>query len=699
MSDMQIVIPMSGFGERFRQAGYTLPKPLIRVDHKPIIAHIIDLFPGETDFLFICNREHLDETTYAMSETLRRYAPRSRIVGVSPHKKGPVWAVLQARDLIDPDRPVIVNYCDFSCYWDWAAFKAFVRETGCAGAIPAYRGFHPHSLGSTRYAYLRERNGWVTDIQEKKPFTDDPMVEFASSGTYYFDTGTRCLEAFDEVVANDLSVNGEYYVSLAYKPLVQREVPIAAYELQHFMQWGTPQDLETYVGWSDAFRRLAVDDDRRARQPGAVLVPMAGYGKRFVESGYGVPKPLITVSGRPMVIQATRDLPDAPVTRFVLRQDVPQLQEILLKLKTSFVGASSMVLEHATEGQAITCSLGLAGLDLDAPLTIGACDNAMLYDPEAFERHMAPGGPDVLVWVVRGHADGRLRPEMFGWVDADTDGRIVKVLVKEPPDDPATCPLIVGAFTFRRAADYQRCCERLIARDGRVNGEFYVDSLIDDAVAIGLNCRTFEIDHYLGWGTPNDLQTFEYWQSCFHKWPSHPYSIFQDRRIPSSATAELDKRYRAVKQLPPTTLGDGASMGVEKSARGVAISEGVRFLPIGVGAVLIDFLAYTALIRLGLDPTISKAASFVLGAFFAFVGNRYYTFKRSSGPRGFMIFGMVYVISLILNVATNHLALDASTGLGAVRWQSLSLAFVAATGVSATSNFFGMKTLVFRGRA
>ena len=56
---MQIVIPMSGFGERFRQAGYKIPKPLIEIDDKPIIAHVIDMFPGEENFLFICNSEHL----------------------------------------------------------------------------------------------------------------------------------------------------------------------------------------------------------------------------------------------------------------------------------------------------------------------------------------------------------------------------------------------------------------------------------------------------------------------------------------------------------------------------------------------------------------------------------------------------------------------------------------------------------------
>ena len=52
---MQIVIPMSGFGKRFRRAGYSVPKPLIEVDGKPIIQYVIEMFPGEENFIFICN--------------------------------------------------------------------------------------------------------------------------------------------------------------------------------------------------------------------------------------------------------------------------------------------------------------------------------------------------------------------------------------------------------------------------------------------------------------------------------------------------------------------------------------------------------------------------------------------------------------------------------------------------------------------
>jgi NDP-sugar pyrophosphorylase family protein len=60
---MQIVIPMSGFGERFRRAGYSVPKPLIEVEGKPIIAHVLSMFPNETDVFFIWRIVNSSATT------------------------------------------------------------------------------------------------------------------------------------------------------------------------------------------------------------------------------------------------------------------------------------------------------------------------------------------------------------------------------------------------------------------------------------------------------------------------------------------------------------------------------------------------------------------------------------------------------------------------------------------------------------
>lgn len=543
---MKIVIPMSGYGERFRRAGYAVPKPLIEVDGKPIIAHVVDMFEGEHEFILICNRAHLENPIYAMHKILQRYCPTGKILTVEPHALGPVYAVLEAfKQLsLDEDEPVIVNYCDFTCDWNYGHFKAWINQVDCDGCIPAYRGFHPHSLGSTYYAYLQENKKFVTDIQEKQPFTQFPMQEFASSGTYYFSKIQYLLKYFQEVITRHLHVNEEYYVSMVYKPMIEDGYKISVYELPHFMQWGTPVDLEEYKNWSSLFVSQMAQLFPKKTQTGCLVIPLVGEGSRFAREGYSLPKPLIPVSGLPMVIQAVRDLPKLSNLIFVLRQDLPYFDVLIKVLRQYYPMATLKVLDQITEGQALTCLQAAEMQDSNQMLVIGACDNGVLYDEARYQALLSEPDTDVVVWVKRGHVPAKRYPSMYGWVNVMPNGNLIKsVSVKKPLEHPDTDPIVIGTFTFKRAADYLAAVKRMVERQARVNQEYYVDECVNDAIALGLKCRIFEVDHYLSWGTPNELLTFEYWQGCFHYWQSHPYRLEKDQDVALEALPDLLSRY------------------------------------------------------------------------------------------------------------------------------------------------------------
>jgi hypothetical protein len=408
---------------------------------------------------------------------------------------------------------------------------------------------------------MREADGWVQDIQEKQPYTENRMEEYASSGTYYFASASVMRQAFMQTKEQDLHVGGEFYVSLAYRPLLAQQQPIAVYPLQHFMQWGTPADLAEYLSWSKAFRMLA---SPAAASPnptaaGSLVMPMAGLGQRFQNEGFRLTTPLIPVSGNAMVAQAAADLPKSLYQAFVLRSDMQGHTEIAQKLTAIYPGAVIESIPSVTQGQACTALIGLEALlrqypNADGPVTFGACDNGALYDAQRLTEMMQDKDIDVIVWGVRGHANAARHPHMFGWIDADDQGNIRSISVKKQLSDPATDPIVLATFTFRRADDFKRCVAHLIERDGRINNEFYIDSAINDAIALGLRCALFEVDSSLSWGTPNDLRTFEYWQSCFFKWAHHPYSLNLDRRIPLEAVAQLAQQYRALPVPRPKPL-------------------------------------------------------------------------------------------------------------------------------------------------
>ncbi|MFA6531000.1 MAG: glycosyltransferase family 2 protein [Candidatus Micrarchaeia archaeon] len=253
---MKIIIPMAGESERFRKAGYAIPKPLILVDGKPMIEHVIDLFPGEEDFVFVCNSNDLQNTN--LRSVLLGKKPKAKIIEIEFGKFGPVWSVVEAlkkEDFLD-DGPTIVNYCDFGAFWDYEAFKAKMKETNCDGCITAYKGFHPHSLGNTYYGYLKlDKDGYMEEIKEKESYTSNRMEEYASAGTYYLRNGGMVRKYFAELLEKKINKNGEYYVSLVYNLMQRDGLRTHIYELEYFLQWGTPMDLQEYQFWSDYFSK------------------------------------------------------------------------------------------------------------------------------------------------------------------------------------------------------------------------------------------------------------------------------------------------------------------------------------------------------------------------------------------------------------------------------------------------------------
>ncbi len=544
---MHIIIPMSGIGKRFIDAGYDVPKPLIVIDGKPIIQYVVELFPGETKFTFICNQVHLDTTD--MKSILSRIAPQGEIVAIEPHKLGPVYAVSQIADRIDDDEEVIVNYCDFGTYWDYEDFLSHTRERDADGAIPSYKGFHPHMIGSTNYAFMRDDKQWMLEIKEKEPFTDNRNEEFASNGTYYFKKGSYVKKYFKELMDKDINLNGEFYVSLIFNLLIENNLKVSIYSIQHMLQWGTPEDVAEYRNWSNYYSKVVEPLPEWNAQNNAVnLIPLAGRGSRFAKEGYLDPKPLLPVSGKHMITQASSQLPKSQSNVYVCLQEHCDEYAIDKVLKNDDALAVVQIIDEVTEGQAVTCYLGLNGVDDNSPLLIGACDNGALWNHEKYKTLINDGSIDAIIWTFKDHPSAIKNPQMYGWVN--TDGNIatgvsVKVAVS---DDPSKDHAIVGTFYFKSVALFKEAYQELKDKNIRINNEFYVDSLMDVLIKQGKKVVVFPVDSYVCWGTPNDYETFNYWQSFFQKNKDHIYSLKNDPYVEGSTVKELDAAFNKFEQ-------------------------------------------------------------------------------------------------------------------------------------------------------
>jgi NDP-sugar pyrophosphorylase family protein len=302
-----------------------------------------------------------------------------------------------------------------------------------------------------------------------------------------------------------------------YNLLVEDGLEVFVYELEHFLQWGTPEDLAEYQAWSDRFARFR---DWRPQLPpmrGVNLIPSAGSGQRFVRAGYGVPKPLVSVDGRPMIDRALSSLPAAERWVAVCRAGHLHGGGLQAALRNNGRAVDVIALEHDTAGGAATCLEARPVLPPHAPLLVAPCDTALVYDTAAYAALTSSGDVDCVVWTFRNHPHANRHPYQYGWVR--TAGDVVTGISCKAPisDDVARDPGIVGAFWFREARFFLEAAEALVSGPPSSGGEYHADLVVQALVEQGRRARVFDVDHYICLGTPDDVRTFEYWAAYFRK--------------------------------------------------------------------------------------------------------------------------------------------------------------------------------------
>jgi len=510
---MQLVIPMSGVGQRFKDRGYKLPKPFIEISGKPILQHVINMFPGIEDVLFIVNEEHFEDKELKIESRLTRICPDAKIAVIGSHKLGPAWAVLQASEYIDLNSPVVVNYCDFACTWDFSAFRGDL-ESGIDGLIATYSGFHPHMLRNTQYAYLKLNElGNLIEIQEKSSFTSSPMLEPASSGTYGFRTGQILLDAVNKQVSFGDSYNNEYYSSLTYKNMITSGKVVKSFEIEKFFQWGTPEDFEDFKAQKDFFtykfnrKSSNIDVDR-------IEILAAGSGRRFAEAGYQESKPFLPVGNSFLGLQSIDALGMPSNSKGILLQksQLTSRQHIEL-LKSNLIEVREV--KGLTSGQAESALISLKS-GPGGNCIVGTCDS--LIFPEK-RNLLLTRGKTIGAWVTKPSDFAVRHPLQFGWVDLDAAGSVSESWIKEEPSSPREKYVITGTFYFGDVTSSIDLLQDFLAQGNTVKGEYYLDSLLQFAKQSGWEVLGLIPEWFISLGTPNEYETYIYWENLFIQRP------------------------------------------------------------------------------------------------------------------------------------------------------------------------------------
>lgn len=229
-----------------------------------------------------------------------------------------------------------------------------------------------------------------------------------------------------------------------------------------------------------------------------VLIPMAGAGSRFEKAGYTFPKPLIDVKGEPMIKVVSDNLNIEANFIYIVQKFHREKYNLDTLLNLVSPNCTIVEVDGLTEGAACTTLLAKNLINNEQPLIMANSDQFIEWDSNEFMYKMNETGADGgIVTFTSTHPK-------WSFAKINDNGSVTEVAEKNPISDIAT----VGVYFWKHGSDYVRYAEEMIAKNIRVNNEFYVCPVFNQAIKDGKKIKTFNIEKMWGIGTPEDLNYY-----------------------------------------------------------------------------------------------------------------------------------------------------------------------------------------------
>jgi dTDP-glucose pyrophosphorylase len=229
-----------------------------------------------------------------------------------------------------------------------------------------------------------------------------------------------------------------------------------------------------------------------------ILIPMAGAGSRFQLAGYTFPKPLIDINNKPMIQVVVDNLNIDANYIYVVQKSHREKYNLDTLLNLITPNCKIVEVDGITEGAACTALLAKEFINNNSPLFFANSDQFVEWDSNEFMYKMNETDAD------GGIVTFKATHPKWSFAKVDDNGYVTEVAEKNPISDNAT----VGFYYWKHGSDFVKYSEQMIEKNVRVNNEFYVCPVFNQAVEDNKKIRVYEVQNMWGLGTPEDLNFY-----------------------------------------------------------------------------------------------------------------------------------------------------------------------------------------------
>jgi len=232
MKKYNLVLPIAGKAQRFIDAGYMMPKPLILAKGKHVIDWSLEsVDTSECNLIFIVRLDHI--YNFNIDKILKqKFGDDITIISVDHVTQGALETCLLAEGYIDNDTPLYIYTPD--------VYFGPQFNPSCVGDADGF--LLTFLANSPDHSYTEiDENGVASRVVEK-----EVISEHANVGLYYFKTGSMFRQYAQEAMDKKLLIKGEYYIAPIYNYMIRDGLKVTACDTEKMHILGTPATFEFF---------------------------------------------------------------------------------------------------------------------------------------------------------------------------------------------------------------------------------------------------------------------------------------------------------------------------------------------------------------------------------------------------------------------------------------------------------------------
>ena len=233
---------MAGDGRRFKDAGYSNPKPLIEVDGKPMVIRALESLPRASKNILIVRKEHLNIDDF--KSLLSNYFKNVIIIEIDYLTEGQASTCLLSESYVPKNSIINIGACDVGFEYNMIKYKETLDKF--ESFIWSYNN-NPNVLKNPEmYGWIKTKtnSNEIEQVSCKKPISDKLMEDHVVSGTFTFKNSDLFFEGIKKMILENDRVNGEFYLDNIFNHFTHKS---SIFKVEKYYSWGTPTELKSYL--------------------------------------------------------------------------------------------------------------------------------------------------------------------------------------------------------------------------------------------------------------------------------------------------------------------------------------------------------------------------------------------------------------------------------------------------------------------